>query len=185
MDWLSVVIEEYRTLRNESLVALQTQQSVLRFGLAIIGIVIAIGFSLWEKSLLPEIIFLLLIPVASYLVLIIWMGEIARMTRAGMFLAELERKVNKEFSNKPEALRWENWLRKTQHDGKTPQLLLNYYAIIFLFLGTAIGSVIIGNFKLWKAICIPWAVTIDISEVVLFLVVFFLVYRLGKQFKQQ
>ncbi|ODS36129.1 hypothetical protein BEH94_01855 [Candidatus Altiarchaeales archaeon WOR_SM1_SCG] len=115
MDWLSVIMEEYKSLREESLTAMQTQQSILRFGTATLGIVLAAGLNLWEKSLLPEFVFLFLIPLLSYLVIIIWVGEVERMIRAGTFLAQLEKKVNKAFGGKPEALTWESWLRTKQN----------------------------------------------------------------------
>lgn len=183
MNWLSVVIEEYKTLRNESLASMGTQQSILRFGTAAIAIVIATGFNLWEKSPLPEMIFLLFFPTISYLVLTIWMGEVARMMRAGIFLVKLEEKINKEFGDKPKALTWENWLRETQHDGKTPQLRWNYYAIIFLFLSMAIASIGIGNHKVWNAICLSWIVIIDIFEMTSFIGVFLFIHKIGKRFE--
>lgn len=183
MNWLSVVIEEYKTLRSESLASMKAQQSILRFGTAAIAVVIATGFNLWEKSPLPEIIFLLFIPAISYLVLTIWMGEAARMTRAGMFLMKLEEKINKEFGDKPKALTWENWLRKTQPDGKTPQLLWYYYTIISLFLLTALASIGIGGFKVWNKICLSWIIFIAVSEIILFIGVSFFIYTIGKRFK--
>ena len=183
MDWLSVVTEEYKTLRNESLASMQTQQSILRFGTAAIAVVIATGFNLWGKSPLPEMVFLLFIPSISYLVLTIWMGEIARMMRAGIFLVKLEEKINKEFGDKPKALTWENWLRETQHDRKTPQLRWNYYSIIFLFFSMAIVSIGIGNYKVWNTICLSWIVIMDIFEVILFIGIFLFIYKIGKRFK--
>ena len=183
MDWLSVVTEEYKTLRNESLASMQTQQSILRFGTAAIAVVIATGFNLWEKSPLPEMVFLLFIPAISYLVLTIWMGEIARMMRAGIFLVKLEEKINKEFGDKPKALTWENWLRETRHNGKTPQLRWNYYSIIFLFFSMAIVSIGIGNYKVWNTICLSWIVIMDIFEVILFIGIFLFIYKIGKRFK--
>lgn len=183
MDWLSVVIEEYKTLRNESLASMQTQQSILRFGTAAIAVLIAAAFNLWEKSPLPEAVLLFVIPFMSYLILAIWMGEIARMMRAGIFLVELEKKINKEFADKPKALTWEKWLRETQHDGKTPQLRWNYYAIISLFLLIALGSIGIGNFKIWKTICSLYIMIIDIVESIFFLGVFIFIYKIGKRFE--
>ncbi len=190
MDWLSVVIEEYKTLRNESLASMQTQQSILRFGTAAVAVLIATGFSLWEKSPLPEIILLLAIPSISYLILTIWMGEVARMMRAGMFLVELENKINKEFNDKPKALTWEHWLRDTQHSGKTPQLRWDYYGIIALFFLIALGSIVIVNCFIWKidctlniSYCPLYIVVIDIFELIFFLGFFIFIYKIGKRFE--
>ncbi len=180
MNWLSVVIEEYKTLRSESLASMQTQQSILRFGTAAIAVIIATGFNLWKTSPLAEVIFLLFTPITVYLVLTIWMGEVARMMRAGIFLVKLEEKINKEFKDKPKALSWENWLRETQHDGKIPQLRWNYYAIISLFFLMALASIGIGNYKVWNTICLPWIVII---EMIPFFGVMLFIYKIGKKFK--
>jgi len=152
MDWLTVVMEEYKSLREESLTSMQTQQSALSLGTATLGAVLIAGFNLWDKHLLPEVILLVIAPFISYLVLIIWLGEVARMMRAGMFLAKIEEKVNKEFSNELEALSWENWLRKTQKDRKTPQLIWNYESVILMFLAMSLFSIIIGTYKASKGI---------------------------------
>ncbi len=183
MDWLAVVIEEYKTLREESLTSLQTQQSILRFGTATLGIVLVAGFNVWERPLLSEIIFFFFAPLISYLVLIIWMGEIARMMRSGVYLLELEKKVSKEFSDKPEALTWENWLRQGQQDGKTPQLIWNYKAIIAMFLLLALASIAVGNYKAYVDFCLTYIVIINMLEVIFFLIVTFFVYKQGKLFR--
>ena len=108
------MMEEYKTLRSESLMSMQTQQSILRFGTASIGVVLAIGFQFWENAKIFSIIFLVFLPLLSYLILFIWMGEVARMMRAGIYIHELEKKVNSEIKViKNKALEWENWLRQS------------------------------------------------------------------------
>lgn len=186
MEWLSVVIEEYKTLREESLASMQMQQSILRFGAATMGIVIAAGFNVWDEQPLSEIIFLFFVPLIVYLILIIWAGEVARMFRAGRFLTELERKINNEFSDKPDALTWENWLLKVQDDGKTPHQKLHphYVAIFLLFAFSAMASIIIGNFKIWKSIALSHIIALNFVEASFLILVSISVYKQGKQFKK-
>jgi hypothetical protein len=39
MSWLSAALEEYKTLRTESLESMKMQQSILAYGIAAIGII--------------------------------------------------------------------------------------------------------------------------------------------------
>jgi hypothetical protein len=186
MDWLSIAIEEYKTLRNESLLSMQTQQSTLRAGTAAVSVIIASGFSLWDSiELLSEIIFLAFVPIICYLVLTIWMGEVLRMMRAGKYLSDLENKINKKLKEKPEALIWENSLRKKDAKTKTPQMLFNYLCIIGLFFTLAIGSVIIGNYKIWAKISHLQKLIINIPESLLFIFFFARTLIQGWKFRKE
>lgn len=183
MDWLPVVMEEYKTIRSEVLQSMQTQQLIIIYGITAMAIVSSTGFTLWEKSPLPEIIFLLFIPIISYLVLNIFMGEIAKMILAGIFLMKLEDKVNKEFSNKPKALTWEHWTREGQYKSLMSQALIAYYAVICLFLLTTIASLGIGTYIVWNKIYCLYIFVIDIFEIILFIGVFLYIYIVGKRLR--
>lgn len=187
-EWIDVVLEEYRTLRAESLVAMQTQQSVLRFGLASVGVIIGTGFTVWDEINLVFIAFLVLLPLLCYAVLIIWIGEVARMIRAGYFLLQLENKINEKFSSlsppQPKALTWENNLRQSSTGiSSTPQLKSNYIAIIALFLFFAFISIIVGNIKLWQSIYKDKLIWIDIIESLVLIVVSIYIFITGQRFK--
>lgn len=157
-DWFIPLLEEYKTLRTESLESMKGQQSTLRVGAATVGVVIAAGFNVWDKPLLPDLVFLLFTPFICYLSLVIWIGEVARMMRAGYYLSKIEQKVNSCFQNEENIIFWENWLRAKDTKGKTPQMKLNYLAIIALFFSTAFASIIIGNNRIWKEMfsCLWW-----------------------------
>lgn len=120
MDWIEVVMEEYKTLREEILTSMQMQQSILSLGGATVGIALSSAFATWEKSPLPEFLFLVMVPTLTYLIVLVWLGEVGRMFRAGYFLSELEGKVNREFSGKGLALSWETWLSQGEWQGKGP-----------------------------------------------------------------
>ncbi|MFA5032459.1 MAG: hypothetical protein WC614_05505 [bacterium] len=183
MDWISVVIEEYKTVREESLTSMQTQQSVLHYGTTTLGIMVVAGFNVWDKAWLPELIFLVFVPLVSYLVLITWTGEVARMMRAGRFLAKLEGKVNHFFKEKSNALMWESWLRENQPDGKTPQLIWNYKAIISLFLLIAFLAIGVGHFKIHKVTFIYYSFRWIIDGIEAF-VFFGAIFFVGEQVKR-
>jgi hypothetical protein len=184
MDWISIALEEYKTLRNESLNSMQTQQSTLRTGSAAIAVIMAAGFSLWTiNELLPGIIFLGAVPILSYLILTIWMGEVYRMMRAGKHLCGVENRINEKLDEEPKPLTWENWLREKQADKKPPQMLFNYLCIIILFFFLAVGSVVVGDLKVWAKLgsCEKWLINIFESGFFMFFFVKTLIQ--GREFQ--
>jgi len=147
-EWISIALEEYKSLRAESLASIQSQQSSLRFGLiALVGLLSLSVKLLLDNNLLSLPLFLFFIPIASYISLTIWLGEVTRMMRVGQYLMVLENKINKKVKGNP--LFWENWLRSGLINNKKPQLLINYISIISLFFLFAIGSILIGNYVLY------------------------------------
>lgn len=182
MAWIEVVIEEYKTLREESLTAMQLQQAVLRYGVAIVGLLTVTAFHLWSDRLLSGAVLFVFVPLVSYLILIIWMGEVARMMRVGWFLRELEDKINKHFPNNKPALTWENFLRdKSGH--QTPQLNWNYFGIIGLFLSIPVATIILGNVRLWQVYDAKTLLFFNVSEAIVFAAVFIRILVSGQRFR--
>lgn len=186
--WIQTALEEYKSLRTESLESMKGQQTTLRFGTATITILISAGFNIWDQnSILPEIIFWVFNPVLCYLVLIIWIGGVARMMRAGLYISNIEKKINTFINSSQSPLGWENWLR-TEEKKHTPQLKWNYRAIIFLFLFIAMGSVVIGYYKHYSSFDFlrfnrpPY---IFIAQIVIAYIVTAYVYTQGKKFEKQ
>ena len=172
MDWMFIVMEEYKTVRAESLTAIQMQQSVLSFGVAVLGIVLATGINVWGKIILSEFIFLFLAPTISYLLIVVWMGEVERMVRAGAFLVRIEEKVNTVFDHTQKALEWESWLH-TKENGKTPQIIWNYLAILSIFLSISSASIVMGIYKVYPIWCLNYVIILIIVEIlILFIIIF-------------
>jgi len=147
MDSIDATIEEYKSLRNESLDAIKSQQTTLSIGIGTVGVVVAAGVNIWDKSYLPSLIFLVFNPILCYWILLIWLGEVHRMMRAGAFLSLIESKINLKFKVE-DALSWESWLRKINQDVKRPRMFFNYIAVIGIFYFTAVAPIIVGNIKL-------------------------------------
>ncbi len=147
-EWLEVCLEEYKTLRAESMSAMSAQQSILNYGFATTAALIAVGFHNWTGQVgITIVVFLGFLPIVSSLVLIIWLGEVARMMRASVRLITLEEKIN-SFLDKPDpALTWETWLRQKDDGNHTPQLKWNYAAIVFAFMLISLFSIVIGIFS--------------------------------------
>lgn len=174
MDWISVSLEEYKSLRAESISSQQSQQLLLRVGLATNGIVLSIGISNWTSGDVASLVLALGLPSISFLTLAVWIGEVSRMSRVGNYLAKLEQKINLEYQNATHLpLGWENWLRSTPKPG-TNQIYASYMAIIVMFSGMgfcggAIGAYgIINNFGLPTSIFIITIQALIIGGTLLF-----------------
>ena len=151
--WLEVALEEYRSLRQESIASMQMQQSSLTFGTATVGLVLSAGLSVWDRPFLPEMVFLILIPAFVSLTLLIWAGEVARMFRVGRFIADVESKINGVVGLSVAALAWENWLARPRPDGRTAHSVLRplYVAVYLLFVLMDLVSVALGVAHVWRA----------------------------------
>jgi hypothetical protein len=114
--WLSTAVEEYKALRAEVTTSITAQVSILSFGSATLALVIGPTLTLWHRSALATgLVFSVLVPVLSAMVVVIWFGEVLRMVRAGSALADLEDEINtfgQEWNGWPiGALSWEYALR--------------------------------------------------------------------------
>ena len=167
MEWIQIALEEYKSLRTESLEAVRTQQTTVKLGIVIIGCIMVTGFNLWDKSLLSDIIFFIFIPLLCYITIVIWIGEVERMMRTGYFLTTLEKKISRAYPNSPNLLNYETWIRGNQAKSKLPQLTWNYIAVIVLFFLMTLASIITGNFKLASEIDALYIVLLNIPELLL------------------
>lgn len=144
-EWLKIVIEQYKSVRTEALASINSQTTVASIGLTFVGALIGAGINFLDKPMVSETIFLFLIPVFCEFILVSWFGEVYRMVRAGVFLAEVESKVNRYFASKEKphsekALCWEEWLVNNK---KLTQININYQTYILLFTLCSSISIII------------------------------------------
>lgn len=168
LKWFDIALNEYNSLRNESADSLKNQQSIINYGLTAIGVLIAFSANLWGKEQIVEMIYVVFIPFLCNLIILIWNGEVRRMSRAGQYIKRIEEKVHsllKERSNiDVQALEWETYLRMPKDEPvKTPKksksripfmkpkqkdnkIKSNYIAIIMMFGGLSLFSIIIGFF---------------------------------------
>lgn len=116
LKWFDIVIQEYNSLRNESADALKHQQAIINYGLTAIGVLIAFSANLWGKEKVVESVFVIFIPFMCNLIILIWNGEVRRMSRAGQYIKRIEDKIHNELSARTRideyALEWETFLRK-------------------------------------------------------------------------
>lgn len=174
-NWLMAALEEYKSLRTESLDSMKVQNTILGYGVAGIGALLTAGISFIDKNdnpLLEGAIFCFFIPLVVFFIVMIWAGEVARMYRAGQFLVGREPIINQHvieigsIAREP-ALFWENWLARKGDNNKTPhqRLYLQHYSIFAMFLFIALLSVTLGNYKAAGNIRVSWLIIIDIAAV--------------------
>ena len=151
--WLELALEEYRALRAEIVATMETQDGGLRFGIAALGIVSAAGFNVWDETVAATLIFLVVIPFVSVVVLTVWMGEVARMMRAGAHILKLEEVFQDRIAGLPEPImRWETNLRDRAADTTRwdRHYEWNYVAIVLVFWAIGLASIAAGLYRaLW------------------------------------
>jgi hypothetical protein len=150
-QWRSLLIEEYKALREEVIASLASQQQILGFGAATLGLVIGPGLALWgsntEATELPFlIVFGFFVPLLSGIVVVIWFGEVLRMIRAGYAVAGLESTLNddlKEAGWPAPALSWESFLRDERQPKRKLKLrgfVINFWGVIAAFGAIALTA---------------------------------------------
>lgn len=142
-QWLSVTLEEYKSLRAESLTAMANQQAVLRLGIAVIGFAITLSVGV-DDGRVRYYLFAILIPIFCLFFFTLYAIEFARMVRVGRYIENVEAKMNMLFSSQLPPLGWETWLNKGvgREEKKKPRL--PYYAVVpaTFLLTTAFSAVI-------------------------------------------
>jgi len=153
--YFDIALNEYNALRTEINNAMTNQQSILNYGIASIGVIVAFAASKWQELLVIDIILVVFVPLIGLLVSTIWLGEVNRISRAGKFLVYKEAKINEIFMQfekndpilyKEQVLIWENYLRDLKKNGnsKSIKTIWNYRAILMLISILSISSIFIG-----------------------------------------
>ncbi len=159
---LDLVMHEYGAIRREIDSCLTNQVSVLSFGAATVGLLVAAAGSFRQgEPLLSALLQLFAIPVACSLALAIHAGELVRLMRAGYFLHELENWVNNGWDrgvdeehppgsarpagDKPAVLTWEQWPIR---EGRADVDSHNRRAITLVFSALGLGFALSGFLSL-------------------------------------
>ena len=139
-DSIEIMLKEYETLREEVLAAMSSRNSILSFGLAIIGAIFTASIATHTQigySILASYLLILAVPSVTNCVLFMWLGEYQRSQRAGKFLVGLEKRINAKAQE--ELLTWETLLREQLRHMKYPYvitvMLLTVISVISLIIG--------------------------------------------------
>jgi len=95
---LTILFEEYKRIGDYSTnTANSIKNNILTYGFSIIGAILAGNIILLNSDKYTSIvigIFLFVLPIVTLTILFIWIGEVHRMARAGVYLLKLEKKIN-------------------------------------------------------------------------------------------
>ena len=208
MKMKELIFEDYKVLREESLESMRNRNAILTFGLGVLGVIFHAGISSFSAGTkdsywLSFLIFYIGIPALSLLILTLWLGESARMSRIGVYLKERENLINLLSGSVLKSLNtaskkghpthfdkvvfWENYIRERIDNphGKTRQLIFPYKAVIALFFGVYIISIITSILFPLRLLSLPTYVSL-IAVVVGFLIIFLMalkVKKIGKALK--
>lgn len=146
-----LLIEEYRTLRQESLDSLGHRLTVVNFTFAALSIVI--GAMVASDGVSPGLLALLgilFVPQGAKAGLFIWLGEYQRSQRAGKHLVHLEERLNALVDSADgEALCWETSLARQQEtDQVDHHMKYPYQATVAFTMGVGWAAEVLG---LWYA----------------------------------
>jgi hypothetical protein len=139
--WLQGALEEYRSLREESLQGLRAQQLGVQIGVTLLAALIGVGVGVADQ-LTRAVLLDVAVPLLAIFLTILWQGELERSVRVGRYLADRERVISKVgfLPRRPPPMDWENWLSRSPH-----LLLVRYYNAQFIIIGLlALGSAIVG-----------------------------------------
>jgi hypothetical protein len=160
----TLVMHEYAAIRAELDTSLSAQVSIMSFGAATVGLLVAAAGALWpDEPLLAGLLLLLVVPAACFLALAIHAGEMVRLMRAGLFLNHLENCVNRALwparhqNDHAGVLIWEQWgIRSGAYDMAGH----NRRAITLVFVLLAFGFMLAGFWRLHevKGLDELWAV---------------------------
>jgi hypothetical protein len=131
-----LVLEEYRTLRDESKQANTNMFTAIQWGSVIVGVTMTATFTQWDDEHGVVIVLLAaVVPALSLMTTFLWLGEAARLTRAGEYLSRLEEEET--------ALGWQRWLREwdLRETGRDLHRMdrLRFFFFIFV-VGLSLGA---------------------------------------------
>ncbi len=140
---IQVVLHEYDAVKNEIQTALSNQVSILSFGAATVGLLVAGGAEIWShEAAVTSVLYMIAIPLICLLTLAVYAGEQVRLMRAGLFVRQFEAHLSAVLSH-PDGnlLTWEQWdirsgARDVDAQARTAiQLVFVSLALIFVGAG--------------------------------------------------
>lgn len=128
-QWIHVALEEYKSLRSESLAAQTNQKTTLKWGATMLGTVVAISAN--ADAQVRYVFLAILIPLAVSAIFLLFSIEFARVVRISQYMITVEAKINSMFAQIP-PLGWEAWLNTSK--GRLPRL--PFYPVIPVIFST-------------------------------------------------
>jgi hypothetical protein len=139
--WITVALEEYKSLRQESLAAIEQMQRTLQIGLVAIGVLTAFGADAVEKGAGVQVGLALATPVLAALVAALRLDELHRAVAAGAHAAGLEKRIARRVGDQVAPLTWES---KVQEQFKRTEDTIRHWATLLALLAATAPAVLLG-----------------------------------------
>ncbi len=145
-DWVTIALEEYRTLRQESLAAMEQMQRTLQGGVVAIGVLTGFGVEADAAESATQIGLVAGAAIFAGLVMVMWLDELQRSVRAGAHIARLEGRIA-ERSGDPSPLTWETSIQ-VAYDPDRGYRYKREWATTAALYAAAIPAVLLGVYRL-------------------------------------
>lgn len=157
MNDIEVLFKEYEAVRQEILNGLSGRNTMLSIGLAAIGGIVTAAVAFGEQYAgATNLVLVLVVPPLSCCILLLWFGEYRRVQNAGIFLYQLESRINGLAKSRNGWLTFETETRHRRQRKKGPFLdpTVTLFAIIgfaSLIFGLATWQIhILWKYLLWR-----------------------------------
>lgn len=150
MNTNEILIKEYEALRAEILLAMTSRNTILSYGLAVIGVLysgVAAMAVAKVDTLLPSIVLMLVVPSVCLFSLFIWLGEYQRMHRAAGHIINLEGKILCNEGKK--ILTWETNLRENKKHMRYPYDTTILMLVLISVFSQVTGYYLINDVGIW------------------------------------
>jgi hypothetical protein len=180
-EWITVALEEYRTLRQEALAAIEQMQRTLQIGLVAIGVLTAFAVDAVNQGAGVQVGLAIGTPVVAALVVALRLDELHRAVDAGAQVAVLEQKIGLRLgeggrSRDRDPLMWESRVQE-EFTSREDQIRHGVIAAI-LFAATA-PAALLGLLKFAKHHD-QWVLVASAIALVLAVTFAYQSYMLGK-----
>ncbi len=136
---LKALLEEYSSLRKESVATIGYRVQILAFTFASLAVVIAGLLTRNLPDLLAGVLSLVVVPQIAKASLLMWLGEYHRSVRAGKYLRKIEEKINSIIGSG--TLGWETDLANSKGH-------ISYSYVVVLILGISYVASALGIYLL-------------------------------------
>jgi hypothetical protein len=113
IEWVTVALEEYKTLRAESLAAIEQMQRTMQIALVAIGVVTGFGVDAADGGPGVQAGLVMTTPAFAALMLVMWLDELRRSVSAGAHVAKVEHRIARLYENQEPPLTWETEIQAT------------------------------------------------------------------------
>jgi hypothetical protein len=149
MEWEEIALEEYKTLRQESLESISQAQGTLRGGVVALGVLAGLAVGVRSAGEIAQVTLALAGPGIAVAVVMQWLLETLRSVRAGTHIAGLEQAIARHavdagLGDDP-PLRWESQLRRQFSQEAT---FAYHWTVLLGLLAAALPTVALGLYAL-------------------------------------